>query len=91
MKIYNRIFALICIVISGFAGGAVLIMNWRIMALGIVSLLTLLWGINFWRNSYQDINLGQDPLRAKLHPALFLPICALACGAALAGWLIKMI
>lgn len=94
MKIGNRIFSCMLLIIAGMAGGSILIMNWRILALGIIAVLCLTLGINFWRATFADLeikNPGQSIWKTKLHPAILIPVITLSFGAAIAGWLLGMI
>lgn len=93
MKYYNRVFALILIAISGLTGGIILLVSWRVMALALISLLTLMYGLSVWRGTYenQDLNLGQEKglLKIQLKPAIMLPIIALAFGSAIASFIFR--
>lgn len=92
MKTSNRIFAAILIVIAGFTGGTVLLISWRVFALALVSLLTLVYGLSFWRNTYtgEDLSSEKGFWRTKLSPAVLIPILSLAFGGAISGWLYQV-
>ena len=90
MKRY-RAGAYLLFLLAGICGGALLIIDWRMLALAVVCGWSLILGLSFWRLTVPIVEKGDKPwwsIRAT--PTILGPIILIAAGAALISWLVTL-